>query len=93
LIAAPRKLRIRCPVTAETTELKILSRCVFDPANTSKTNIPVVRYRWRPVGYQCSLQIALKKLIRNNQGLECSSKITVAGGNGILDGSLVGVDG
>jgi hypothetical protein len=48
-----------------------------------KTEIPVMSYRWgRPVSCQCSLKISLKKLIRNNQGLESTSEVTVAGGNG-----------
>jgi hypothetical protein len=73
-------------------ELEALGRSLFDPVNMPKTEIPVVSYRWGPVRCQCYLKIALKKLIRNNQGLERSSKITVAGGNSVVDGSLITVD-
>jgi hypothetical protein len=72
-------------------ELEELGRGLFDPVNMPKTDI-LVNYRWQPVGYQCSPEIALKKLIRNNQGFESASKIAVAGGNRVLDGSLVRVD-
>ena len=59
----------------------------------TKADIPVMSYRWgRPVSCQCSLKISLKKLIRNNQDLERTSEVTVASGNGVVDGSLVRVD-
>jgi hypothetical protein len=69
--------------------LEELGSGLADPFNMPKTDILARSYRWRPVGYQRSLEIALKKLIRNNQSLESASKITIAGGNGILDGSFV----
>jgi hypothetical protein len=69
-----------------------LGRGAFDPINLPKADIPVMSYRWGPIGCQCSLEIALKKLIRNYQGLERTSEVAVAGGNGVIDGSLVRVD-
>jgi hypothetical protein len=69
-----------------------LGRGVIDLAKFPKTDIPVVNYRWRPVCHQCSLEIALKKLIRNNQGLQSASKVIVTSSNDVIDGSRVRVD-
>jgi len=57
-----------------------------------KTDIAVVSYRCGPIGCRCSLEIALKKLIRNYQALQRTWQVTVAGGNVVIEGSIVGVD-